>query len=268
MVKIIMSIEPGKFAPPEIGDEDIIDGTIIETVSDGNMEPVDKVRTTSNDVSGSERYRQKSIGLYLLLPFIFLSVTLLGGLRLASPDNAFVFLKPALLCLIFALVLLVLFIRGGLIAIDGWISEEFTILKNAANSLVLLTLFAASTQIFNSIMPEQGLPFWIVAFCFLWTLWNNLFADFDNKKLLRSVAALFGFAFVAKYLVLANLTAPASESWLRGMIENPAQEAFTWILALPKYSAGTGYIQFFTVLFYFLGLFLLPQTTRIKNTKQ
>ena len=139
-------------------------------------------------------------------------------------------------------------------------------LKNAANSVVLLTLFAASAQLFNSVMPEQGLPFWIVAFCFLWTLWNNLFADFDNKKLLRSLAALFGFAFAAKYLILANLTAPASESWLRTLIENPAQEAFTWILSLPKYSAGTGYIQFFTVLLYFMGLFLLPQTTRLKKT--
>ncbi len=134
----------------------------------------------------------------MLVPFIFLTVTLLGGLRLASPDNSFVFLKPALLCLIFALVLLVLFVRGGLIALDEWVNEQFPILTNIANSVVLVTLFAASAQIFNSVMPEQGLPFWVVAFCFLWTLWNNLFADFDNKKLLRSIVALFGFAFRCK----------------------------------------------------------------------
>ena len=201
----------------------------------------------------------------MLVPFIFLTVTLLGGLRLASPDNSFVFLKPALLCLIFAFVLLVLFARGGLIALDEWVNEQFPILTNIANSVVLVTLFAASAQIFNSVMPVQGLPFWVVAFCFLWTLWNNLFADFDNKKLLRSVVALFGFAFVAKYLVLVNLTAPASESWLRGMIENPAQEAFTWILALPKYSAGTGYIQFFAVLLYFIGLLILPRSLRLNK---
>ena len=73
---------------------------------------------------------------------------------------------------------------------------------------------------------------------------------------------MFGFAFAAKYLLLANLTAPANESWLRAIIENPAQEAVTWLLALPKYSAGTGYIQFFVIGSIF-GLFLLPQSTRL-----
>lgn len=251
---------------PDIRDDDAVDGDIIEVVSDAGLEPAKKAQSTERTLSAVDHDRQKLVRLHLLIPFIFLTAALLGGLRLASPDNAFVFLKPALLCLIFAVILLLLFIRGGLITVDGWINEEFTILKNAANSMVLLTLFAASTQLFNSVLPEQGLPFWIVAFCFLWTLWNNLFADFDNKKLLRSIAALFGFAFVAKYLILANLTAPTSESWLRGLIENPAQETFTWILALPKYSAGTGYIQFFAVLLYFMGLFLLPQTTRLRNT--
>ena len=250
--------------------ESHVDGEVIEVLSDPVAESVDQPKGLSvkRRSQTPDPNRQKLLRLYLLVPFIFLTVTLLGGLRLASPGNEFVFLKPALLCLILAVILLVLFVRAGLIAVDGWINEEFEMSQNIANCFVLATLFAASTQIFNSVMPEQGLPFWIVAFCFLWTLWNNLFSDFDNKKLLRSVVALFGFAFVAKYLVLANLTAPASENWLRALIENPAQEAFTWILALPKYSIGTGYIQFFAVLLYFMGLFLLPQTTRLTRTEK
>lgn len=199
---------------------------------------------------------------YLFVPFVFLTVALLGGLRLGSLDNAFIFLKPALFCLIFAAVLLVLYFRAGLLTLDGWFSEDFPMLKNGANAAVLLSLFAASTQLFNSLLPEQGLPFWVVAFCFFWTLWNNLFADFDTRRLLRSLGGLFGLAFVVKYLVLANLSAPASESWLRGMIENPAKEAFTWLLDLPRFSAGTGYIQFFAVALYLIGLYLLPRTTR------
>jgi hypothetical protein len=135
-------------------------------------------------------------------------------------------------------------------------------LKNTANAAVLLTLFAATTQLFNSLLPEQGLPFWIVAFCFFWTLWNNLFADFDTKKLLRSLGGLFGLAFVVKYLVLANLTAPTSEGWLRGLIENPTKETFTWLLDLPRFSPGTGYLQFFAAALYLFGLFLLPASTR------
>ena len=134
--------------------------------------------------------------------------------------------------------------------------------SEASNGAVLLKLFAASAQIFNALLPEQGLPFWVFAFCFFWTLWNNLFADFDVKKLLRSLGALFGLAFVVKYLILANLTAPASEGWLQGIFQNPTKEAFTWLLDLPRFSAGTGYIQFFTVAFYLLGLFLLPNSTK------
>ena len=46
---------------------------------------------------------------HLVLPTIFLTVTLLGGLRIAGSDGAFVFFRPALVCLIFGAILLVLF---------------------------------------------------------------------------------------------------------------------------------------------------------------
>ena len=201
------------------------------------------------------------VSVYIILPIIFLSVTMLGGMRLSS-DNAFLFLKPPLICLVFAAVTLVLFFRSGLIHIDQWLSEEFTILRNAANACILLTLFAATVQLYNSLLPEQGLPFWIVGFCFLWTLWNNLFSGFDNKRLFRSMGALFGLAFVVKYLVFVNLTAPEGTNWLQRLIENPGREAFTWLLDLPRYGPGTGYIQFFVIILYLIGLYLTPATTR------
>ena len=204
---------------------------------------------------------QRTARLYLGLPVIFITVALMGGLRLSSIDSSFVFLKPPLLCLIFAAILLALFFRSGLIRIDGWFSETFSMLKNIGNGAILVTLFAAATQIFNSLLPEQGLPFWVVGFCFFWTLWNNLFADFDTKKLLRSLGALFGLAFVAKYLVLANLAAPDGRTWFERMTENPGQEAVTWLLDLPRFAPGTGYIQFFAAALFLVGLFLLPATT-------
>ena len=201
---------------------------------------------------------QKPTLVYIVLPLIFLAVTLLGGLRLGATDNAFIFLKPALVCLVFAAVLMVLYFRSGLIRIDGWFDEDGSMLQNAANAGVLLTMFGASFQIFNSLLPEQGLPFWVVGFCFFWTLWNNLFAEFDTKKLLRSLGALFALAFFVKYLVLANLTAPSSGGWLQRIFENPGKEAFTWLLDLPRYAAGTGYVQFFALALYLVGLFLTP----------
>ncbi len=199
---------------------------------------------------------------HIILPLIFLAVTLLGGLRLGALDNAFIFLKPALVCLVFAALSLVLFFRSGMIAMDGWLGEDRPVLQNAANFAVLLTLFTATVQLYNALLPEQGLPFLIVGFCFFWTIWNNLFAAFDAKRLLRSMIALFGLAFVVKYLVLANLSAAPAGSWWQRIIENPGKEAFTYLLDLPHYSAGTGYIQFFTLALYLIGLFLIPRRAR------
>ena len=197
---------------------------------------------------------------YIILPLIFLFTALLGGLRLEMADADFIFLKPPLVCLIFAAILVVLFFRAKLIVLENWFSEDFAPLQNTANAGVLITTFAASTQIFNSLLPEQGLPFWIISFFFFWSLWTNLFAEFDAKKLIRSLGALFGLAFVVKYLIFANLTAPESQSWWQSLTSgNLTKEAFTYLLDLPRFAAGTGYIQFFALIFYLLGLFLLPQ---------
>lgn len=249
-------------------DSFVVDGELLED-SDSADEILiqsenQKLKTKDQKHDGQRTTDNKQLQ-YIFLPLIFLTVALLGGLRLSAEDNAFLFLKPALVCLIYATLLLILFFRAGLLKLDGWFSEKFSTLKNVANGAVLLALFFASTQIFNSLLPERGLPFWVFAFCFFWTLWNNLFVEFQGKRLLQSLGSVFAFAFVAKYLLLAYLTAPASASWWRGLLENPTQEAFTWLLDLPRFSAGTGYIQFFAVVFYLLGLFLLPPSTEKLN---
>lgn len=251
----------------ETGNLPVLDGELLddadETVVKSRSKDDSKNTLTvhHSPLITSAPVSQSAIRNYILLPFIFLTITLFGGLRLSETNNAFLFLRPVLICLIFAAVLIVLFFRARLIELDGWFSESFTTLKNAANFLVMLTLFTASVQVFNAVLPERGLPFWIVGFCFFWTLWNNLFAEFDVRRLLQSLGGLFGLAFVVKYLVLANLAAPAAESWWQSILQNPTQTAFTWALDLPVYSAGTGYIQFFTLIFYLVGLFLLAPSS-------
>lgn len=249
-------------------DYQIVEGELLEVSTGEEIEDYKEVKTRiskntlAREKGGQHENKQIQTAnqtIYLLVPFIFLTVTLLGGMRLSSENNDFLFLKPSLICLVFAAITLVLFFRANLIQVRNWFSENDSFTKNAANALVLCTLFSASTQIFNALLPERGLPFWVVGFCFFWTLWNNLFAEFDTIKLLKSLGALFSLAFVAKYLILANLTAPSSENWFKGLWENPAQEAFTYLLDLPRFSAGTGYIQFFTLGLYLIGLFLIPQ---------
>lgn len=269
---------------PEFSDLQIVEGELLEVTTGEPVEPVKEERTkiSLEDESAEifleeeqtklslkkeepqrpkardQRPKTKDQIQYILLPLIFLTVALLGGLRLAMPAGDFLFLKPALICLIFAAFLLVIFVRARLIRLEGWFNEDFSMLENLANFGVLTALFAATVQIFNSLIPEAGLPFWIVSFCFFWSLATNLFAEFEPKKLIKSLGALFGTAFLTKYLVLSYLTAPVSESFWRGILENPTQEFFTYIFDLPRFTAGTGYIQFFAVALYLLGLFLLP----------
>jgi hypothetical protein len=233
-----------------------------ELIAETEVEDLDASKVADIVVARPAAREQTSQGQflrYIALPLLFVTVALLGGLRLSGLDSSFIFVKPPLLCLIFASIMLALFFRSGLIRLNGWLAEDFPLLKNMANAAILASLFAATTQLFNSLIPERGVPFWIVSFCFFWTLWNNLFAEFDTKKLLRSLGALFGLAFVIKYLVLANLAAPAGRTWFERLTENPGQEAMTWLLDLPSFSAGTGYIQFFAGGLYLLGLFLLPE---------
>ncbi len=256
----------------EIDDLDAIDGEILEIPAAQEIELVENEEITKisprKEIVKPSANRKSTIAnqkIYLLLPFLFLTVALLGGLRISAADSAFLFIRPPLIALIFAAILLVLFFRAHLIQLEGWFSEDFTSLKNIANGAGLIALFFASVQMFNSLLPEQGLPFWTVAFCFLWVLVMNLFAEFNTKKLIRSLGAMFGLAFVVKYLILANLTAPVSEGFLQGILQNPTKEVLTYILDLPRFSAATGYIQFFALVFYLIALFLFPPATENRS---
>jgi hypothetical protein len=202
--------------------------------------------------------QRRLFAFYLYLPLVFLTSALLGGLRFSATDGTFIFLKPSLVCLVLAAMLLILCARANLVAIGEWFSEERSLVENVAHGVILASVFAASTQIFNSLIPEQGVPYWVITFCFFWTLWNNIFADFDTRRLVRSLGALFALAFVVKYLVLLNLAAPANQSWIENMIQSPSRSAAAWLLDVPEFSSATGYIQFFAVALYMLGLYLLP----------
>jgi hypothetical protein len=203
------------------------------------------------------RNRNRALVRHLLLPTIFLTVALLGGLRVDAEDGALLFIPPPLFTLILASMLSALFVRGRAIELGRWLSGDNTVLTNVSHALTLAALFFASAQSFNSVLPDGGLLRWMFSFFFLWTLWQNQFASFDTRRLLRSLAALFGTAFLLKHVLLATLYAPDG-GWLK-RLAGTLLEGFTLgTLEGRAFAPATGYISFFTLALYVGGLVLLP----------
>jgi hypothetical protein len=202
--------------------------------------------------------RNRALLRFIALPMIFLTVALLGGLRVSAEDRVFVFVAPPLITLVLATLLMLLFVRGGLIDLKAWLASARPALENAAHALTLLALFFASAQAFNSVLPESGLLFWLFSFFFLWTLWNNQFATFDAKRLLRSLAVLFGTAFVLKHMLLATLYAPEG-GWLKRIAGVLLEGVSLGTLDAQPFAPATGYISFFTLALYVAGLVLMPR---------
>jgi hypothetical protein len=204
----------------------------------------------------NNRSRNRSLLHFVVLPLLFLTVALLGGLRINSEDHAFIFIAPPLVTLLLAVLLMLLFVRGRLIELNHWIASDRSPLTNISNIWMLLTLFFASAQAFNSVLPERGLLHWLFSFFFLWTLWNNQFSSFDARRLLRSLAVLFGTAFALKHLLLASLYS-SDGGLLKKLAGALLQGVSLGTLDSPAFAPATGYIAFFTLMLYVVGLFLL-----------
>jgi len=208
----------------------------------------------------NHRARNQAVLEFIVLPLLFLTVALMGGLRVsAEASHAFVFLAPPLVTLILASLLMILFVRGRLINLHSWITGDQPLLVNASHALTLVAVFFASAQAFNSVLPERGLLHVLFAFFFLWTLWNNQFSQFDARRLVRSLAVLFGTAFVLKHMLLANLYA-SDGGWLKRLAGALLEGASFGTLDAQTFAPATGYISFFALVIYVAGLALFLLT--------
>lgn len=210
--------------------------------------------------------RNRALLRFILLPMIFLLVALLGGVRIDVDTHAFVFFPPRLVTLILSLLLMILFVRGHAIELRQWLRSDQPLITNISHTLTLLTLYFASVQAFNSVLPEHGYFFWLFSFFFFWTLWNNLFSAFDVRGLLRSMAVLFGTAFFLKHMLLASIYSPRP-GW--------AKELASFLLELntfgtfdyQAFAPATGFISFFTLILYVGGLLLLMPSPEPEGMK-
>jgi hypothetical protein len=203
----------------------------------------------------------------LVLPIIFLTVVLLGGLRVNSDGGAFIFIPPPLVTLVLAALLLLLFVRGGLIETRAWVAYQHSPLTNSTSISTLIALFFASAQAFNSVLPERGLLHWLFSFFFLWTLWNNQFSSFDARRLMRSLIVLFGTAFVLKHMLVASLYEPDG-GWLKRIAGTLVQGISLGTLDAPPFAPATGYISFFTLAIYISGLLLIMLAEQTETIPQ
>ena len=203
-----------------------------------------------------QRSRNRALMRFVLLPMIFLTVALLGGLRIDIDTHAFIFIPPPLITLILSVLLMILFVRGHAIELRRWVTSEQPTLTNISHVLTLLTLYFASAQALNSVLPERGLIFWLFSFFFLWTLWNNQFSNFDARRLLRSLAVLFGTAFFLKHMFLASLFSPEG-GWAKKVAGFLLEVGTLGTLDYQVFAPATGYISFFTLALYVGGLILL-----------
>src|SRR5258707_6652593 len=126
-------------------------------------------------------------------------------------------------------------------------------LTHVVHLLTVLTLFFASGQAFNSVLPVSGLLHWMFSFFFLSTLWTNQFSAFDARRLLRSLIVLFATAFVLKHLLVSGLYAPAG-----GLFSRIAAALLQGIaIDVPAFAPITGYVSFFALALYVAGLLLV-----------
>ena len=190
----------------------------------------------------------------VLLPLIFLTVTLLAGLQL-GPRVAL--LPPSLFALVLGTMLLAALVRSGALAPHYLLHGSRSVLANANGMIVLLSLFAAASQLLSMLTPRSGLPLFFVDVFLFVLLLNTLVAQPDRVRLLRSLAVILGSALVLKFVVLAALSAPSGSRTARVLVALFDAATFGTVTQEPQ-APGAGYLAFFAIALFLAGVSALP----------
>jgi hypothetical protein len=188
------------------------------------------------------------------LPLLFLTVALIGGVRIT--DHV-ALVPPPLFALVLAFLFIAVLARSGALAPERLMNQSRSPLANLSGLAVLLTLFAATTQAFNTAIPESGLPRVLFSIFLLVLLFNTLAADPDRVRVLRSAMVIFGCAFTLKYVVLGALSDPSGGRMTR-LLQVLFEGVTLGTVTQQVYRPVTGYIAFAALALFVGGVALLP----------
>jgi hypothetical protein len=194
----------------------------------------------------------------IYLPVLFLTVTLLGGLR---PGSAVVLAPPSLFSLVLAVLLAGVLVQSGAFVPLRVMNASRPALANLNGGVLVAALLVASAQIFSLLTPDAGLPRVLFSVYFLVLLLNTMAASPDRVRVLRSLAVTFGAAFVLKFIVLDAFSDPAG-----GRLARVLQVLFEGVtlgtLTQEAQHPAAGYIAFASIAMFLAALSLLPSTDR------
>jgi hypothetical protein len=189
-----------------------------------------------------------------ILPAIFLTVTLLAGLRVTDTVR----LVPAnLSAVVLAVVLISAIVRSRVVDPGALLRSDRTAVENLTGAVVLFTLLSASAQTMNLVVPERGLLHFIFAIFLFVQLLSLSAARIDRQGMLRSLFVLLGAAFVLRFIVLESLYATDGGTVKRVLTALMSGVTLGGIEYQP-HAAITGYAAFASLALYVTGLVLLP----------
>jgi hypothetical protein len=194
----------------------------------------------------------------IVLPVLFLTVLLLGSLRIAG---TIVLVPPSPYALLLGLLLVRVVVQSGALAPERLLASDRSALANLNGVVLLATLWIAAAQTIAVLIPDSGVPQLAFGVYFLILLLNTAAASPDRQRLLRSLAVTFGGAFVLKFVVLHGLSAPgegALKRVLLAVVDGVTAGALVQEVPHPIMA----YIALLAPGLFLIGVFLLPRRER------
>lgn len=193
-----------------------------------------------------------------VLPLVFLTVVLLGGLHLTTPVAIE---PPSLFSLVLASLMLGVLVQTGTLDPARLMQSGRSPLANVNGLVVLITTFMATAQMLSLMTPASGLPSLALNLFFLIAILQLLAANVDRVRFLRVWAVTLLSSFAIKFILLTALSGPADRPLARALqvlVEGLTLGAFSQ----PVEPASSGYLAFATLALYLFGLALLPGMQR------